>query len=478
MIAFDGLDFAATTVDFLGRQSVLATIVFVVVAPLCWLFRRRPAVCYLLWSLVLVRLVLPVDLGHRFSASSLVERLLATSRSMPESVRVVAVPLTADSTAAVPVSGVDGWKLALLGVWLTGVAVVLILHGRRRARCRKWVSEAVPCRDPSLLEIFERGRRRCGIRREVRLLISNAPVIPFTVGVRRPIVLLPSLVAQDRHLAEVALAHELAHVARRDSLFLGVQSLILAVYFFHPLAWLAGFFLHSQRERICDAMALSCLDLSPKRFAEGLLAILRLRLQPAAPAALINTHKRSLGMRIRNILEYRRHREGKVFGLFLTLMMAVFLLPLSAQSGNDTAGDTSLTPAYGVVVRFILMTGVEAEGSRWIPTLAAKHFEGDVALTTEEMIHSIEKVLRGSAGLDREGSFWLRNEFEGKATTLSGKVLTVEGAAEEQYRVDIEVRVNGDLVSAPSLVLLAGRPGAISTIVDGKQVALFLLIQE
>ncbi len=98
-----------------------------------------------------------------------------------------------------------------------------------------------------------------GAPRRVRVLEASATdLMPLTWGVFRPRVLFPSGVrnwpaSRFRHV----LAHELAHIERRDWAVQMVAEAARAVYWFHPLAWFAVSQLRQEAERACDDLVLS-----------------------------------------------------------------------------------------------------------------------------------------------------------------------------------------------------------------------------
>ena len=97
---------------------------------------------------------------------------------------------------------------------------------------------------------------------------------PITLGIRRPVLLLPSKL--DTHLLgedlDAALAHEFAHMRRRDfakNLVYEVLSLPIA---FHPLLRLTRRRVAETRELICDAMAADAVA-GRQRYARSLLRL-------------------------------------------------------------------------------------------------------------------------------------------------------------------------------------------------------------
>ena len=133
--------------------------------------------------------------------------------------------------------------------------------------------------------------------------IRVAPVsTPIVWGWLRPVVLLPRE-AQDwsGERRRFAIAHELAHLERRDHwsalLALGAQ----ALYWFHPLVWWLSAKMAEQRELACDNRVLSS-GAQPFEYADFLLDISRRFSSPALFGCAMASHSHSLRGRIMNIL--------------------------------------------------------------------------------------------------------------------------------------------------------------------------------
>ena len=87
----------------------------------------------------------------------------------------------------------------------------------------------------------------------VELLVHEDIAAPLTCGFSRPCILLPSEAQQwnDSDLRR-ALVHELEHVRRRDWVIQLAARAACALYWFHPLAWVAWRRLCLEAERACD----------------------------------------------------------------------------------------------------------------------------------------------------------------------------------------------------------------------------------
>jgi len=95
-------------------------------------------------------------------------------------------------------------------------------------------------------------------RHAPRLAASEWISVPLTVGVLRPMILLPSSWREwDAQKLEAVLTHELSHVARRDPLTQRLALLYRAVFWFNPLAWWLSRHLATLAEQASDEAALS-----------------------------------------------------------------------------------------------------------------------------------------------------------------------------------------------------------------------------
>lgn len=128
---------------------------------------------------------------------------------------------------------------------------------------------------PHTLRIgLDRIRLQMGIPRFVDLRISNRIAGPLTVGVIRPLILLPitALTSLSPEQLEVVLAHELAHIRRADYFWNILQTMIETLFFFHPAVWWISHRLREQRELCCDDIAVeTCHD--PAVYATALLRL-------------------------------------------------------------------------------------------------------------------------------------------------------------------------------------------------------------
>jgi beta-lactamase regulating signal transducer with metallopeptidase domain len=163
--------------------------------------------------------------------------------------------------------------------------------------------------------VWRRVRRRAtpyASRESVDVLVSppGMEAGPFLLGLRHPAILIPPFLTgpANHHLLEAAIAHELAHVRRRDMLTLALSELALAPLAFHPAAWWLRRKLSESRELACDELAAR----DHPGYARCLVEIAQIILLPGAPLyALGISGSHILERRIRAILEGARNAPPK-----------------------------------------------------------------------------------------------------------------------------------------------------------------------
>lgn len=151
------------------------------------------------------------------------------------------------------------WPVCGLVVYLAGFAVMLGRLALGFALCRRMVAACGP-RDRSGTEDVPESSPLAGRIRRAGVVVQTcrATQVPLTVGWLRRRILLPEGWRDwDPARLDAALAHELAHVERRDTLITLIGAINLCVYWFHPLAWLLRRRLASLAEHACDDLAVA-----------------------------------------------------------------------------------------------------------------------------------------------------------------------------------------------------------------------------
>lgn len=150
------------------------------------------------------------------------------------------------------------WSSLGGGVWLIGVALMLVRNFSSLGRARRLCNGSHETTDGSVLEVsFESVRKRMKIARRVSLRISDLIVTPLVIGFFRPVILWPAswVTGLPENQIVSVLAHEMAHIRRHDYLVNILQMLVEALLFFNPAIWWISRRIRIEREACCDTLA-------------------------------------------------------------------------------------------------------------------------------------------------------------------------------------------------------------------------------
>lgn len=234
---------------------------------LWWLVAAR-----LLLGLALPVVELPILPGARPSTEQPPPAAWAQAEAAP--------PAPHAALAAVPAAPRAGkaptrWSLgaALVATWLALLLVQVPGMARHWLAIRRSVRAARPVTSGPLAALYGRTVRAAGLEQPPVLALSPAVEAPQTVGILRPVILLPEASPLTFGAEELAatLCHELIHVRRRDLWFGWIPALARRVYFFHPLAVLAAREYGLAREAACDVAVLRVLGTAPQAYGRLLL---------------------------------------------------------------------------------------------------------------------------------------------------------------------------------------------------------------
>ena len=241
--------------EIVGINAMGATLLAGVVA-FASRFVTRPAVIHGLWLLVLVELVsLPV-----FGVVVLHTPASAIAQPGPAAA-------TAASVALFP------WRAMVTTAWLGGALVVLALalyRGILFSRLLRTTSQV-----PATLATDAAGlASRLGVSLCPELRVVPAAISPMLWFPGRSLqILLPAGLLHRLAPFELQalVAHELAHVCRRDHWVRRFELLVGALFWWHPVTWWARRAMRKAEEKSCDAWVLHALPGHARAYAEGLL---------------------------------------------------------------------------------------------------------------------------------------------------------------------------------------------------------------
>ena len=194
---------------------------------------------------------------------------------------------------------------------LAYVVVALVLGVRLiagLARLQRLTARARPVTTGPWAEAYRRLSRHLPAARRARLLVSDEIDAPLSWGLLRPVVLIDPGALADPAAAPAVLAHELAHLERRDWAALMMGRVAAILFWFNPLAWILVRNREEAAEQAADDFALGRVD--SVAYAEILLAVARRTLRPPhVPAQSIVGGRGELTRRLTAVLDEGRRRR-------------------------------------------------------------------------------------------------------------------------------------------------------------------------
>lgn len=165
------------------------------------------------------------------------------------------LPDSAPALAEVRPARTVEWGGILAALWLTGALSILLWQGIVYLLARRRVMK----RAAALAGYGNLAAELCP-RRSVRFFQVDGLESPMTLGVFRPVVLLPH-----EDIRQAAVRHELIHVRRWDVAWKVLVLLVCAVHWFNPLVWVMSRRCERDMEASCDAMVVAGGDAAELR---------------------------------------------------------------------------------------------------------------------------------------------------------------------------------------------------------------------
>jgi TonB family protein len=259
----------------------------------------------------------------------------------PESPRAgtaTAQSVAVDLPVAAAHEGID-WPRVMLRVWLAGVVVslcsllagmawLLWVESRSRKAGAEWVEAEIAV------------RAQIHVRQFVRIAITRHPALIVTWGALAPVILLPA--DADRWSSDrkrLVIAHEMAHLVRRDWLIQLFAEIVRSLYWFNPLFWIACDRLRRESEHASDDIVLDT-GIAGDSYATHLIDLARSvsKHRTWLPAPSI-ARPSTLERRVRAMLNPALNRQpaSRRLQLAVVALLITIALPIAAASRGQNA---------------------------------------------------------------------------------------------------------------------------------------------
>ncbi|MCC2385477.1 transcriptional regulator [Bacillus thuringiensis] len=289
--------------DWVIETSVMASILVGLILCIKVLFRNKltPRWQYMLWIILIIRLVLPWSPDSSYSIYSVLT--YKSDDAFISSQNPVASFLTKErmqelkdidnkklltkedtyTTSSTKIGQVNKTQThsneddetilfytIFIYIWLTGVILLSVATFVMNRRLLLYIKKQPVITDEKIVQIFEKCKQSMSVQRNIPLLVSGKVSSPTVLGFIKPKLLLSTVHMKilDEQQLRYIFHHELAHIKRRD---VGVNWLmhgLLILNWFNPILWYAYSCMREDQELACDALALTYID-SAEQIAYG-----------------------------------------------------------------------------------------------------------------------------------------------------------------------------------------------------------------
>lgn len=334
------------------------------------------------------------------------------------------------------------WPAIALLIWSTvALALILRLAWAHRRLASLSARTLLPAR-PREIAALARARRRVGVRCRIDIARSAQPEAPAVLRARRPLIVLPIAGCDDLSddELEALLCHECAHVARRDNLVAGGAYVLCALFWFHPLVWIAWRILMIERERACDEIAAGSADRG-EIYLAALTKFCHAAIAPASPG-ISRMATAQLKERMDHVMN-QAVLKGRTLSPSRVTVLALAALALFTIASGLVAGEPAFADGQAVLPYAVRITATRAGGAI---TVAATVREN----ATQKVVAAPALILDAS----RQGS------VRSSAPADVDIALATRPESGDRLAVEVTVEKSGNLIQKSTLLVAPSEDGA------------------
>ncbi len=366
--------------DWVIETSIMASILVGLILCVKILLRNKltPRWQYMLWMILIVRLLLPWSPDSSYSIYSLLSYSPGvsevfqknTTSAIPQesvsedktnhtvttkedsyksnSVNVVKESNQTDSNKKKEDTTFSVYKVTLY-IWIFGVVILATITCIMNRRLFSYIKKQPNITDEKIVGIFENCKKSMAIKKKIPLRLAGKISSPTVFGFFRPRVLLSSrhMKVLNEQQLQYIFYHELSHMKRRDIAVNWVMYSLIILNWFNPILWYAYSCMREDQELACDAFALTFIE-SEEQIAYGHTIITLLEhyssYYQAPNLANLSRNKRTLKRRILMIKKFKKNSyRWSAFGVVAFIAVSSFsLLNARADESNKHQKEQTL----------------------------------------------------------------------------------------------------------------------------------------
>lgn len=362
---------------------------------------------FVLWEIVLVRLLIPFSFPTSFSVYSLINNHIFAIE--PGKNSQVIIPMEqigamldslSNTTLAVSI-----WTIRMI-IWIAGMLVCMMIFAVTYWKCYQHFRVSLPVDNNFTREWLNTHR----LKRPISIRQSNRFSTPLTYGIFRPVILMPTSTKwEDRKLLQYVFTHEYIHIRRFDIIVKFVLIVTLCIHWFNPLVWVLYILANRDIELSCDEAVIRYFGESTKAaYARTLIRMEEI--QSGFVPLCNNFGKTAIEERIVSIMKYKK---ASIFSLVLALTLIACVATGFATSAVATVTD-------------------DANDINTIPSESSSTIQNDITLALDNS--ELEVVPPNVIGIaDYRISIGKEEDLNGPVTTQSTTLISVSHDDERKF---------------------------------------------
>ncbi len=353
--------------DWLIETSLMASILVGFILCIKVLFRNKltPRWQYMLWIVLMIRLLLPWSPDSSYSIYSLLSYSSSVSevipKNMPATENIVNIEsdrkvelesnskmVTKTSEPEVKVSSEKQttfslYKLALY-VWLAGVIILAAITFLTNRRLYSYIKKQPDITDEQVTTVFNRCKQSMKMKKAVSLHLAGKIASPTVFSFFRPKVLLSKkhMKVLNEQQLQYVFYHELAHIKRNDVAVNWIMYSLILLNWFNPILWYAYFCMREDQELACDAYALTFIDKEEQiAYGHTIITLLEHYSYQVPSLANLSRNKRTLKRRIIMIKKFQKksYRLSLLGVIVIVAIASLSLFNARATEGKEKQKD-------------------------------------------------------------------------------------------------------------------------------------------
>ncbi|PRT21355.1 methicillin resistance protein [Bacillus wiedmannii] len=353
--------------DWLIETSLMASILVGFILCIKVLFRNKltPRWQYMLWIVLMIRLLLPWSPDSSYSIYSLlsysssVSEVIQKNTPSPENtvndemqhtveLEQNAETVTKNSEPEVNVSSEQQTALSLykvaLYVWLAGVIILAVITFITNRRLYSYIKKQPDITDEQVTTVFNRCKQSMKMKKAVSLRLAGKIASPTVFSFFRPKVLLSKkhMKVLNEQQLQYVFYHELAHIKRNDVAVNWIMYSLILLNWFNPILWYAYFCMREDQELACDAYALTFIDKEEQiAYGHTIITLLEHYSYQVPSLANLSRNKRTLKRRIVMIKKFQKksYRLSLLGIIVIVAIASLSLFNARAAEGKEKQED-------------------------------------------------------------------------------------------------------------------------------------------